>query len=487
MCKKIILLILISYSLLFIAGITSEICLGDEVHYYRFAKLIYQNGKIITQDPLYADIASWPIYLFLTPPLWHVLLVILWKLTGGISPYIAQIYHGLYYVLLILFTYLLAKTLYTDQDGWYSAIIIAICPVVISFSILFYMDLPLTTFTTLSFLLLFKKRYFLAGLVLGLMYLIKMNSAFFIPIFLILIFYFTKDKIIEKIKRLFCFFTIPIIGLAIYDICWRNKNFSNYLVIGGFGNLNKVIRERIIVARNPFRFFEYTNSSFFNPIDLAKYLGLIILISLILYFVFKKYEKKDKLLWISIGVYMLLFIFIFVASDIRYMMPIIPLLAILASKPLKDFLNKKWLKIIFLFICIIQFSATLLYVNIQRRIPLGIKKGFNFIKQNVPQDALIMYPEENLLEATNRRIIWSSMKEWSDLFWSKNNQDIINTIKLNKINYIAIKKSRIYDDSKLHHMGGYPLTFINHLKEWNFAELIFDNKEMSIWKIKLLR
>ncbi|MEW6171311.1 MAG: glycosyltransferase family 39 protein, partial [Candidatus Omnitrophota bacterium] len=318
MPKKVLLLILISYFLLLLVGLTSELCLGDEVHHYRFAKLIYKTGKIVAQDPLYSNVAGEVPYLFLTPPLWHILLVILWKLTGGISPYIAQIYHGIYYALLILFTYLLAKTLYTDQDGWYSAIIIATCPAVISFSILFYMDLPLTTFTTLCFLLLFKKRYFLAGLVLGLMYLIKMNSAFFIPIFLILIFYFTKDKIIEKIKRLFCFFTISLIGFAIYDICWRNKNFSNYFVMGGFGNLNKIILERMLVAKNPFNFFEYTNSSFRNPIDLVKYLGLILLISLILYFVFKKYEKRDKLLWISVGIYILLFIFIFVASDIRY-------------------------------------------------------------------------------------------------------------------------------------------------------------------------
>ncbi|MEW6170170.1 MAG: hypothetical protein AB1472_01210, partial [Candidatus Omnitrophota bacterium] len=153
----------------------------------------------------------------------------------------------------------------------------------------------------------------------------------------------------------------------------------------------------------------------------------------------------------------------------------------------KDFLNKKWLKILFFSVCIIQFSATLLYVNMQRRVPQGIKEGFNFIKQNIPQDALIMYPEENLLEATNRRIVWSSTQNYPRLFWPKNNQDIINIIKLNNIDYIAIKKSRIYDDSKLHHMGGYPLTFVNHLKEWDFLELIFDNNQMSIWKIKLLK
>lgn len=480
--KKLFLLILISYLLLVIVGLTSEICLGDEVHHYRFAKLIYQGGKRLAEDPLYTSMGCWPKYPFISPPLWHILLVIFWKITGGISFYTAQIYQSIYYALLILFTYLLAKELYTQKEAWYSAIIIATCPMIVSFSILFYIDVPLAALVTICFYLIIKKIYFLAGLLVGLICATKLSGCFFIPAFIFLFFLnIFYDRVIKKIKNLFYFF-LPALCVLIFNLGYfRDYKVLNYNALDSFKNIGGILIQRFI--KSPLRVGEYLNSSLTKPIDIVKYFGFVLIISLITYFIYKKYQKKDIFLWITIVTYMAFYIYIFgLGSDVRYIMPIVPLLIILSSKSLA-ILNKKVLYLLF-FMCVIQFGVTGLYVNINRRIPRGIKEGFNYIKQYLPEDAVILYPEENFIEGTQRRAVWANVYDREAFFWPPNDEEAIKQLKLNKVSYIAIKKSRIYDDSKAHHFGGYPKSFIERLQKNNLAQLVFNNTQIEIWKIK---
>ena len=100
-----------------INGITSEVSLGDESHHYRFAQNIFSAGKRIPFDPLYES-GNPPGFFYNAPPLWHIALSYLWKITGGISQAIAQIYHILFFILLVWLTYLLLKKLWEKKgDG----------------------------------------------------------------------------------------------------------------------------------------------------------------------------------------------------------------------------------------------------------------------------------------------------------------------------------------------------------------------------------
>jgi len=53
--KKLFLLILCSSLLVLIAGLTSELSLGDEVFHYRIAKDIFNAGRRVAFDPLYGS------------------------------------------------------------------------------------------------------------------------------------------------------------------------------------------------------------------------------------------------------------------------------------------------------------------------------------------------------------------------------------------------------------------------------------------------
>ena len=92
--KKLFFLILFSSLLVLIAGLTSVPSLGDEVCHYRFAKDIFNAGRRAAFDSLY-DSGSPPGYFYNSPPLWHILLASLWRLSGKISFPVAQFYHTL--------------------------------------------------------------------------------------------------------------------------------------------------------------------------------------------------------------------------------------------------------------------------------------------------------------------------------------------------------------------------------------------------------
>jgi hypothetical protein len=164
-------------------------------------------------------------------------------------------------------------------------------------------------------------------------------------------------------------------------------------------------------------------------------------------------------------------------------MPISPFLCVIASRGIV-FWDKKRLRILFLVICLVQFLSVLGYVYSHRRITPAIQEGINYIKKNTPEDAIIIYPEYNLTEYTNRRIVWgSNFWRLDNVFWG--NSELTKSLLLkNKVHYILIKKATIYDDKERRHLRGYPISFVQKLYASQYFELIFDNKELSLWKVK---
>jgi len=69
------------------------------------------------------------------------------------------------------------------------------------------------------------------------------------------------------------------------------------------------------------------------------------------------------------------------------------------------------------------------------------------------------------------------------LFWL-DDPKIAEKLKKRDLAYLAIKKTRVYDDTHLRHIGAYPVSFANSIDNHEFLELVFDNNEMAIYKIK---
>jgi hypothetical protein len=153
-------------------------------------------------------------------------------------------------------------------------------------------------------------------------------------------------------------------------------------------------------------------------------------------------------------------------------------------------MGKTW-KLVVIGLCFLQFAATTYYVHQQRQISSDVKQGFEYIKKNTPEDALILYPEENLLLYGKRKIVWRFVRNARpgqqgvySLLWTKNFGEMDELLRYNRIDYILIKKTRIHDEVKNHHTGGYPRSFVQRLSQLNGWVKVFDNPGAELWKRK---
>ena len=464
-------------------GVITEVSLGDESHHYRFAQNIYTEGKRVPFDPLYES-GNPPGFFNNDPPLWHLILAFLWKVTGGVCQVTAQIYHVLFFVLLGWLTFLLAKETVGEKERWFPSLVIATVPMVVSFSTLFYMDVPMTVFTTLSFYFILKKRYIEAGLASGLAYFTKLNSVFFFPGFLFLIIWHNRKKTWNLVRNV-TFFILPILMIYILDLYWRKLNITSEMDTIGW----QYISFRFSLAFSGGRWREYLNSYLTNPLDLVKYLGLgFLLLMFFHFFRIRRWDRKASVLWIPVLCYLLFFLIIFgMETDIRYLLPILPFLIVLFTPSFLSF-GKTW-RFIMIALCILQFASTTYYVQKKRLILPEVREGFEHIKQNVPERALILYPEENLLIYGQRRMIWSAVQSYRPgekglylLLFGTNVKETGDLLKANNIDYILIKKSRIFNDQSEHHTGGYPRSFVEKLSHLNGWVKSFENREVALWK-----
>lgn len=474
-----------------LVGLTTELYLGDEIIHFRFAKDIFRAEKRVTVDSLYGKEFSQQIH-YMFSPLWHLLLAYLWKITGGISFAVAQIYHLFYYALLLVSTYFLGKELYGKEEGWHSMVLVATLPMVISFGILFYVDVPLAALTSLTFLFILKKRLLLAGFGFGLMYFIKMNGLIFgIPFLLTILFKNRRNRWWAKLLG----FSLAALIVIAPDIYWREKNVlegawlgSNQKIVNVFvtevsenlkGWTDPSAWEKTLALKAP-KFGH--DSTFLRPKDHIKYFGLPLLLLFILYLMRRAYSKTDLLLWMPILFYFLFFLSFFnMDGDIRYLLPITPFLSILASKSISSW-NKKGVKGLIVLLCLIQFLSVLVFVYMHRRIPPEIREAFHYIKEKTPEDAIIIYVDYNLSEYTDRRIYWHwDLKQF---FWEKEEAAKKFLIERN-IHYLLVKKERIYDDQDFRHLKGYPLSFIHRAPTFDFSEVLLNNGKVSLWKFRI--
>lgn len=427
---------------------------------------------------------------------------------GRVSLPVAQIYQTCFYALLLVFTYLLGKEIFGKEEGFWSALLVATMPMAVACGVLFYIDLPATTITMMALYWIIRRKYFFAGLTFPLMYLAKRNTCFLIPAMLLIPIYFGKERFLKNLRNL-AFLLIPLAVIAPWDLRWRYEHIENIqFQVQGFGpveNFSLLESIRVRITKLIWGTKEYLNSSLINPLDLIKYLGVVVILLVIFYFVhglFKR-EKEEAKVWVwgAVGSYFIFFLFLFgFNSDIRYLFPIIPLFCLISSKVIVS-VRQRWISILIFFVCLAQFGGTLVYVHGQRRIPKDIREGFSYIRTQIPRDALLMYPEYSLLEETERRFIWISFfkverhllvnrypehhRDMSQVFfWNSNKEDLMRSLRVNKVDYIVVKKSRIYDDLVVKHLGGYPKSFVQRMPELPFLKLVFENKGMNIWEVR---
>jgi 4-amino-4-deoxy-L-arabinose transferase-like glycosyltransferase len=459
-------------------GLMTDVFLGDEIAHFHFAKMIYEFKELPAYDPLYGGPNDPGNYAIGFEPFWHILLSIIWRLTGGVSTLTAQIYHLSYYILLLSSVFLIGRHIGRNSTGLWSVFLVGTTPMVAVFSILFYLDIPSVAFVTLCIYFILSERAGIAGILLGLSYLTKRNVMFILPSILFLLIY----TIGFKERRIWIRKMLIFLGVSFFVIL--PDFIRRFLQFGSLYQVPSVQYGGVYLDPPVSR---YMPSSALNPWDLVSYLGIASILLFFL-FLFGRREKKGIFLLAPIVNYLIVFPVFFGyymhGYDVRYLMPAVPFLCVLGGLALSSFSGRNWFKIVVVFICVLQLLGSGWKIYQNRRPSMDTREAFIFIKENTRPGALILYPEDNLLYWTERRPLWGRFRYLSYLFWRASPEEMKDIFKINKLDYLLIKKSRIYDDSKEgNHTGGYPWSFVSKLGSLPFIRLVFESKEFSLWQL----
>ena len=504
--KQIALLGVLAFSVL-ICGLLTDIRFDDEVRHFWMPEDWYELGK----RPLYltlvdTDIEQGRLRYYVKAPSWHFGLMVIWKICGGVSKAAAQLYHTAFYVLLIFGTYLLAKEMYGKEAGWYAAVVTATIPMFVAFGIMFLMDMPIAALVPFGLYFIIKKRYFWAGVLMGLMFITKRNSYLLFPTFFLFALRGKSLPVISRLKNclIFC---VLVLAITLPDFMFRYKNFGGLVVPGDKGRIAQFVGVVFLktlfppdadvsglrAAKITPRAIERINflpSHIRNTSNIPNYLGLSLLVLLAIYiFKFRKmFKKQDLLLALPIIIYLPLYAIFFKGWwAVRYLSPIIPLLAILVSKTFTAGKHKRWGYLI-IALCLVQFAAALVYVVNERRITPDEKEAFDFIKKEIPTNSRLLTAEPFLISYnTGRLTLWTILFKGPDfarLFWKASDSNKREILDKYEINYLLIYKARIYSDQRIRHFGGYPQSFVDKLPAIDFLQKVFENDTIAIWEVK---
>lgn len=156
----------------------------------------------------------------------------------GISSVVLKLTALFFALLCVLMIFLTGKKLFSQSTGFFAAMIFSGNMIFNVFSKRFQFDYPYTFFILLSFYLFFlyadsrKFKYlFLSGVSFGCCLMIKILVGIYIPMILLISYFFVKDKISLKIKDVFI---LTIIGIAIalpwhlYMVIKHGTDFTDY-------------------------------------------------------------------------------------------------------------------------------------------------------------------------------------------------------------------------------------------------------------------
>lgn len=465
-------------------GVRSDLYLGDETFHYRLAKAIYESESRPLIDPLTNFTKEGKIY-YICGQLWHTILAASWKLLGGCTRTVAQIYHAMYYVILVFSTYLLARELYDKRRAMYAALLVSTVPMVVALTIIFHVDVPIAALTALCLLMLVRKQYLLTGVILGLGFLTKRNIYLLVPsIFLIIVYYSNRD--VKKVVVRSLTLAIPLILMTAPDFYFRYSNFGKPIPMPG----NLETESKPLYAFGGDILFYDIGHLIANPASIARSFGVVLLISIGAYLVYRRYSRKDIFLGIPILSYIVL-AFYFSGGDLldRYLSPILAPLAIIGAIGFSS-LRSKYLRYILIAGCILQFVSASIFTYVHRRIPSGTMQGYAFIRKNAPVDSHILCCRNALAFHANRIAVWNSyasMAEMPYMFWEADANQIEQILRKYELDYIFVEKDRIYDDSTAQHLHGYPQSFTRKMSSLQLFDLVLENSDVSIWKIKKQR
>lgn len=475
-----------------LAGSWGDISLGDECAHVRHVRAYLESGRRVPYDPAFGRHFQRqylnPV-VFNGTPLWHAGLAILWGVAGRESQVLAQAYQAGFYLLLVLSVYFGARRLWGSSEASWAWLFTATMPMVCAYGLLLYQDVPGAAVSAMALLLLWRGNFFWAGVVLAAAYLTKMNMLVFAPWAVV----FAAWRAGGSWKRrLACAVLVgaPVAAAFAYDMGWR---LAVYGSITGYkypptwasetGLPSAAIHALVVQPKG------YVTWKPFPVLDLkavVSHFGLPLLFGL-LAAPFRARDVLSRWLWACLAVGIAGYLIVFLpmeGTQIRYLFPIIPVVALLVGRAVGQWRFPRWLRVAVVAVCVLQAAVTVAYVAHARQIPAWDKAAYIWVRAHTPASGRIMFPEQVLVNQTGRTYIW---EELNPAYFMAEADDAVREeiLRTFGVTHIAVPLRRLYDRRREGtHAGGYARDFVEGLEAKPYLAKVYANPGFIVFEVR---
>ncbi len=508
----------------FCVGLFSRPSLCDEVFHFDFAKQVADSGHRPLFSPRLHSLPEFDGYrVFEQGPLLGWVIGQIWRAVGGGARIIAHIVQTSFFILAITGTYVLAKDLYDRSTASWAVLLMMATPATLLFGILLQPDLPVASLMPWIVWLALRRRYLLIGLLLGLGWLLKRNMACFAPVAIAVLFvtWFAPQRIrglppkrppslAHIVTALAC--VVVIGGLTILpDIIFRLKEFGTVIhwapvprayqhtrrfkdpqeaMLVLSGRAESAGQAEGIPPRH-YSVYVYEDVSR-NPWRLPQFMGVVLLAALPLW-AFDRFMglrlRRALIPLLATVAYAGTWIAVTKARPgsvfgIRYYVPIIPFLSILAATIVLN--GGRVRRAVVLAICLAQIAAVLPYVYFHRRLDAPSREVIGFLDKHAEPEERVLSPILHLPYMAGCTAVWdrpASLGLLDHLFTAKDPERITSMLQKVGIVYVLVPADRVYPDD-LDIAAGYPQSFLDLLRKAGDVRLALRNRQFTLWEVK---
>ena len=382
-------------------------------------------------------VSDWPVGSCYGPLFYLITQPFFFAFGGSVGG--ALMLNNMFFILLILSTFLLGTRLFSEKTGLLAAFLVSFYPQVFGMSRVYIRDFALLAMICLDLYLLLKtenftksKQSILLGLIIGLTALIKPTAALYLVGPVLFIFFHKliseseKNKLRVKIKNLLI---TSILSVGLY-LTWFFRYPEEILSV-----MKTSIEFQ--TTQQVYGVFDITNILYWPKIiiqyQLLYFFGSIFLITFIMFLFNKKISSKNKLFLTSLMFIVYIF-FTFIAShnrSWRFMMPLVIPVAIITAAAVMQ-LTKKHLRNIFITIIVLIGISQFFILCYSSKLTMSLIK-------DDPNDLMNTYFDR--FRFRNR----VTSEEWSNGVFIYQNKSLGQDIVLRRIIQDVENKNKSYE------------------------------------------
>jgi len=419
--------------------------LGDEAQHFRRAIVYWETGFPLTRathDTAYPA-TGFSAVRYYDAALWHMVLVLLWRVAGHPSLLVAQVYHLTYFFALATFAYLVGRELYGRRGGLWAWALVLTIPMNLMFGMVFYLEVPVLAWAAMATYCILRGRAIFLGLALIGMFLTKGPSAAVLtPPLLIGALLVIGETWRQRIFRTLLAAAVLFV-MFMPDMHWRTATFGHAIMFHDQTRFELPFHHHVESAKKTAIPFDIADLM----VDLRLFgvsgiFAVLVGIGLGVAYLARDSWRVLRTLfsagpvatirstrnlctpeaWV-VALPMITYVLGFLimlrgAWDVRYFHPAVFFAAVLAGGRLAAWrpfevagryrVAARWGAGLLVLAMLGQLVTVPPYLHIKRQLPPEVAAGFEWIKANTPPKARFLYLETNLVVITGRPLIWAA-------------------------------------------------------------------------------